>query len=109
MVYTIKTKRDGQGWKETGEIWANNWQDAKRKFSENICNDLACNSDDSFSFVDNITDYNNLPDSTTKYQPFKGIGWYRVQGSGTDVLILGEGFSSYSDDVFQYTINRVPC
>jgi hypothetical protein len=57
--YTIKEKIDGKGWKVTGGtavIYASNWQAAKKKFTEWVCDWLGeINGDYSIALFEELT------------------------------------------------------
>lgn len=102
MKFIIKTKRDGQGWKNTGEIYAPTWHDAKKKFTDNVRNDFAKNSDVLY-FDDELI-------SETSYNiDYKGPGYYQVEGGWMqpNVILDTDVLDTYSEDVYTYTIKRV--
>lgn len=98
MKFTIKKKRDGQGWKEVGSIYASNWQDAKRQFTEKIRIDLA--NDDQVMYFDDSNE--------NKPEDYIGSGYYDIGGGYWDLPLLDNALlSRYIEDVYTWTINKV--
>lgn len=99
-TYTIKTKKNGQQWNETGEIYAENWQEAKRKFTDNMRNFAAgyCG----YMYVGKKEDLNK---QGSQFAVFQGAGFYPEYDA--DVILDGVNVSSFYEDSTTYTINRV--
>lgn len=96
--FTIKRKRDGQGWSYFGDIYANSWHDAKKQFTNSIRKDLA-NDDQVVYFSDNDE---NLPED------YRGAGYYDLNGGYWSLPLLDTDIiSGYSEDVYSFTIERV--
>jgi len=75
-----------------------NWQEAKEKFTSNIRNDLA--EDDQVIYFDD--------DSENRPKNYQGPGYYALNGGYWSLPLLdGQVISHYSEDVYQWTINRV--
>lgn len=99
-TYTIKTKRNGQQWNETGEIYAKNWQEAKRKFTNNARNFAA--ADCGYIYAETEAD---LSEQASQFFDFQGAGYYPLYDA--DVILDGVNVSRFFEDSTTYTINRI--
>jgi len=99
--YTLKQKRDGQGWLVTGSFYRKNWQEAKKEFTNSIRNDCANYQD--YIYIDNEETFFNYFDSLNFN--YEGPGYYSLDGEQT--VLDNEILSCYKYDVYSYTINRV--
>lgn len=102
-VFTIKTKRDGQGWRNTGEIYAANWQEAKQLFTDNIRD--WCAKDDGVLYFDDEMIKEHENDNIH----YTGPGYYNADHGWMqpEAILDGQTIDTFSEDVFTYTIKRV--
>lgn len=97
--YTIKKKRDGQGWKEVNYLYANNWSHAKAVFTNNILENIAVN--DGYVYME------------TKKECDQAFGVGVWEGKGhypsyyASIILDDRNVDTYLDDVYTYTIKSV--
>ena len=104
-TYTIKKKRDGESFRFYGELFADNWVEAKHEFTNSIREDLA--NDDNVVWLDEEM-YNNKESEFREMNPFRGDGYYAISGSYWSLPLLDDKtVSVYIEDVYTWTINKV--
>lgn len=104
-TFTIKKKRDGGNWKPTGaEIIAENWQDAKRKFTEAMYS-----SNYQLDWIDD-----EVIARETDNDPMMSVSWYIGPGLYVQDYANGRYYYSgcrvldtFSEDVWTWTIRKV--
>lgn len=96
-TFTIKKKRDGQDWEVLGELYAENWQDAKRQFTDRCRDD----HDIRFIDIDNIDDDEREAYADIENWYFRK-GYYLFDETGG---MLPEYIASSALDTFRYDVN----
>ena len=103
--YTLKKKRDGQGWEKVGTMLANDWSEAKHLFTDNIRVSLA--DDDQVIHLDDDSIDGELNERIKA--EYKGPGYYALDGgSYWNLPLLDiEVRDTYNEDVYTWTIKNV--
>lgn len=112
-TYTIFKKRDGQSWKEVGEIrGCSNFREAKKQFAKQMTNDNWNHSNNvqwltkelDGVFITGWYDFNGFSpvydENTEKYDPIEARDILLV--SENDIL---KGFSRWNEDVYTWAID----
>lgn len=101
--FTIKKRRDGESWKEVDSFYAKDWQDAKRLFTERMSDDdvylFWCDDE---VIVDILHD-----DDEANVSWYDGKGLYVQDCNGIYFYDSSRYLSSFTEDVWHWTINRV--
>lgn len=101
-TYTIKKRRDGQGFNFFGTLVAKNWQDAKKVFTDMHRNSAA--SDSGFIYIDDeIMQESDMKEEYAGY--YEGAGYYPQYHAS--IIFDSVNVDTIRDDVYTYTIRKV--
>lgn len=113
-TYKVFKKRDGQSWSKVGEIYSDNFTKAKKIFADNMTKD---NYNKSNNIVWLYKDRDGIDDTGfydfSAYTPTynEELEKYDNPNEISDCLLVTEksikkGFSFWSEDVYQWAIER---
>jgi len=100
----LNKKRDGQDWKQSYDYLTNDIETAKKDFTEGVKTDLA--NDESFIYI-NDEIWKEIKDRYMETISYTTPGYYRHEGTGTDVVYDNELIECYSDDVYHWRLKSI--
>jgi len=104
--FTVYRKRDGQSWIEDNTVYANNYNEAKIEFANQIWNEHnnGCYGDDTIHF-----DAESIKETEGETSWYEEPGFYDMN-MGPELVFadreLENGIESFSQDVNTWTIDK---